>query len=128
LRLLLAAVTNKEKELKKGLADEDVHAVAATLSRQRRDSVEQYKKCGREDLAEKEERELVILKDFMPPQLSVEELRDLVDKARKETGAEDMKDMGRLMKAVMALVSGRADGKAVQELVKETLGGGAQAE
>ncbi len=123
LRLLLAAVINKEKELKKELSDGDVHAVAATLLRQRRDSVEQYKKGGREDLAEKEERELEILKDFMPPQLSAEELRDLVEKAREETGAEDMKDMGRLMKAVMGLVSGRADGKAVQEIVKEALGG-----
>jgi uncharacterized protein YqeY len=123
LRLLLAAVTNKEQEIKKEVSDEDVHAVAATLSRQRRDSAEQFKKGGREDLAEKEECEIEILKDFMPPQLSTEELRGLVEKARAEIAAEGMKDMGRLMKAVMGLVSGRADGKAVQEIVKEALGG-----
>jgi uncharacterized protein YqeY len=123
LRLLLAAVKNKEIELRKELSDEDIHQVAATLSRQRRDSIEQFKKGGRLDLAEKEEKEFEMLKDFMPPQLSADEIKEVVKKAASETGAAVTEEMGRVMKAVMAELKGRADGKLVQEIVREVLGG-----
>jgi uncharacterized protein YqeY len=112
LRLLLAAVKNKEIELRKELSDEGVHKVASTLSRQRRDSIEQFKKGGRFDLADKEEEELEILKAFM-----------IVKKAVSETGATGVKDMGKVMKAVMAELKGKAEGKTVQQVVKEFLGG-----
>jgi uncharacterized protein YqeY len=123
LRLLLAAVKNKEIELRKELSDEAVHQVAATLSRQRRDSIEQFKKGGRFDLADKEEKEIEILKAFMPPQLSTDEIREVVKNAVSETGATGIKDMGKVMKAVMAELKGKAEGKTVQEIVKEVLGG-----
>jgi uncharacterized protein YqeY len=123
LRLLLAAVKNKEIELRKELSDEGVHKVASTLSRQRRDSIEQFKKGGRFDLADKEEEELEILKAFMPPQLSTDEIMEIVKKAVSETGATGVKDMGKVMKAVMAELKGKAEGKTVQQVVKEFLGG-----
>jgi uncharacterized protein YqeY len=123
LRLLLAAVKNKEIELRKELTDEGVHQVAATLSRQRRESIEQFKKGGRLDLAEREEKELEILKDFMPPQLSFGEIREVVKKAVSETGATGINEMGKVMKAVMAELKGKADGKTVQEIVREVLEG-----
>jgi uncharacterized protein YqeY len=123
LRLLLAAVKNKEIELRKELTDEGVHQVAATLSRQRRESIEQFKKGGRLDLAEREEKELEILKAFMPPQLSFGEIREVVKKAVSETGATGINEMGKVMKAVMAELKGKADGKTVQEIVREVLEG-----
>jgi uncharacterized protein YqeY len=93
------------------------------LSRQRRDSIEQFKKGGRFDLADKEEEELEILKAFMPPQLSTDEIMEIVKKAVSETGATGVKDMGKVMKAVMAELKGKAEGKTVQQVVKEFLGG-----
>lgn len=124
LRLLLAAVTNREIELKrKELTEEDLHKVAATLIRQRKDSIEQFRKGGREDLARKEEEELEILKEFVPPELSPEEIKKVVKKVVEETGATGMQEMGKVMKVVMAELKGRADGRTVQEMVKQVLGG-----
>lgn len=124
LRLLLAAVTNKEIELgRKELTDDEVHKVAATLSRQRKDSIEQFKKGGRMELAEKEEKELEILKDFMPPQLTPDEIRGVVKRAVTETGATGLNEAGHVMKVVMAELRGKADGKSVQDIVKQVLEG-----
>lgn len=121
LRLLLSAVKYKEVDLRRVLTDDETQQVVSTLIRQRQDSIEQYTKGGRNDLAEKEAAEIDVLKAYMPPQLSVEELRTIVEKAAAETGASGMKDMGKLMKAVMAEVKGKADGKAVSDTVKEVL-------
>lgn len=124
VRMLLSAVKNKAIELRsETLEDDDVRGVVRTLVRQRQDSVEQYTKGGRAELAEKEAKEIEILKAYLPPELSTEELRGIVEKAVEETGATGMKDMGKVMKAVMADVQGRADGKAVSQMVKEVLGG-----
>ncbi len=123
LRYLLSAVKNKEIEKRRELADEEVLQVVSTLAKQRQDSIEQFRKGGRDDLVEKEVRELAILKAFMPQQLSAEEIQAVVDETAAEVGAEGMKDMGRLMKAVMAKLRGRADGRTVQEIVKKRLGG-----
>ncbi|MBI5560389.1 MAG: GatB/YqeY domain-containing protein [Deltaproteobacteria bacterium] len=123
IRFLLAAVKNKEIDLRREITDEELWGVLSTLSKQRLESIEQFKKGGREELAEKEEKELEILRGFMPAQLSEAEIRDAVKKAAEETGAAAIKDMGRLMKAVMEKVKGRADGKLVQEIVKGVLSG-----
>ncbi len=123
LRYLLSAVKNKEIEKRRELADEEVLQVVSTLAKQRQDSIEQFRKGGRDDLVEKEVRELAILKAFMPQQFSAEEIQAVVDETAAEVGAEGMKDMGRLMKAVMAKLRGRADGRTVQEIVKKKLGG-----
>ncbi|GMR04244.1 MAG: GatB/YqeY domain-containing protein [Thermodesulfobacteriota bacterium] len=123
LRLLLNAVKNKEIELRRDLEESEAHQIVATLIRQRKESIEQYEKGGRSDLAEKEEEEIKILKGFLPPQLSGAEVEEIVKKAALQIGASTMKDMGRLMKEVMGRVKGKADGRLVQEMVKKTLGG-----
>ncbi len=122
LRLLLSAVKYKEVDLRRELTDEETHQVVSTLIRQRQDSVEQFTKGNRIDLAEKEGAEIEVLKGYMPPQLSEDELRAIVKKAALETGASGAKDMGKLMKAVMPHVKGKADGKAVSDMVREVLG------
>lgn len=132
LRLLLAAVRSREMEavkLKKmelgeHLDDAGVQSVAITLTKQRRDSIDQFTKGGRTDLADNEAAEIKVLVDFIPPQLSPEEIKDAVKKAVESTGADSMKDMGKVMKAAMAELKGRADGKDVQAAVAEVLGGG----
>ncbi len=123
LRLLLAAVKNKEIEMKKELSDGEIQSVVATLLRQSKDSIEQFKKGGRDDLAEKEEKEAGILQAFMPAQLSAEEIRALVTGKIDEVGAEGMGDMGRVMKVVMPEIKGRSDGGTVKDIVKDLLGG-----
>lgn len=121
LRFFLSAVKNKEKDLRREIRDDEVQAVALAQVKQRHDSIEQFEKGGRQDLADKERAELEILKDYIPEQLSEDALRNIVKAAITETGAETMKDMGKLMKAVMAKAKGKADGKAVSAIVKELL-------
>ena len=122
LRMLLSAVKYKEVDAKHQLSDEEVIAVISTLLKQRQDSVEQFRKGGREDLVEKESKEIEFLRAYLPPQLSEEEVRDIIKKAAAETGAAGQKDMGKLMKVVMPQVKGKADGKLVNDIVKEVLG------
>lgn len=125
LRNILAAVKNKEIALKKraeGLSDEEVIAVIKTMVRQCLDSVEQFKTGGRQDLVDKEEAELKILQSFLPPQLSRDEIKGVVSEIVKNLNASGQKDMGRVMKEVMPRVQGKADGKLVNEAVKEVLG------
>lgn len=123
LRFVLAAVKNREIDLRREATDEELFGVLSTLSKQRRESIEQFRKGGREDLAGKEEKELEILKGFLPQPLSEEEVRGIVSATAKEIGAEGAKDIGRLMKAVMEKLKGRADGKLVQEIAKAALAG-----
>lgn len=122
IRLVRAAVKNKEIELRRELRDEDVVQVISTLIRQRLESIEQFKKGGRKDLVDKEEAELSILRSFMPPQLSREEIKELVQQVVKELQATGAKDMGRVMKEVIPRVAGRADNRVVSEVVREVLG------
>ncbi len=122
LRLLMSAVKYKEVDLRRPLTDDEVRQVVSTLVRQRQDSIEQFTKGGRADLADKEEAEIKVLQGYLPAQMSAAEIREIVKKAAEETGAAGAGDMGRLMKAVMPLVKGRADGKLVSEIVKEVLG------
>jgi len=123
LRLLISSVKNREIDLKRELDDEEIYKVIATMARQRRESIEQFKKGGRQDLVEQEEGELDLLTGLLPAQLSREEVTALVKQTIEETGAAGMKDMGKVMKGLLPRVTGRADGKAVSDIVRELLSG-----
>ena len=123
LRMLKAAVMNKEVEKGRALDDGEVLQVVASLVKQRRDSVEQFTKAGRTDLVEKETGEIVILEEYLPPAASPAEIDAAVAAAIAETGAASAKDMGKVRKAVMPRLAGKnADGKAVNEAVRRKLG------
>lgn len=122
IRMFLSAIKYKEVDLRRPLNDDEAVQVANTLIKQRQDSVEQFTRGGRPELAEKEAREIEILKAYLPPQMPEEELRALIKKIASEAGVSGQKDMGRLMKAVMPHVKGKADGKLVNDIVKEVLG------
>jgi uncharacterized protein YqeY len=122
IRLIRAAVKNKEIELKREMGDQEVTETISMLVKQRRESIRLFQDAGREDLVAKEEKELSVLLEFLPQQLSREEVVDLVNRSIAESGARGAKDMGMVMKVLMPRVSGRADGKMVSEVVKERLG------
>lgn len=121
LRLLKSALKNKEIELMKPLNDEDCLSVISSQIKQRRDSIEQYEKAQRTDLAEKEREELEILLSYMPKQFSPEEIDQLLRSVINELGAKGPQDIGRVMKAVMPRLKGAADGKFVNQKAKELL-------
>src|SRR3954463_12871900 len=122
-RNLHAAVRKKEIDDRVDLDDAAVQKIISTLLKQRQDSIDQFRKGGREDLVAKEEAEAAFLKTFMPEQMGEDEVRKLVDWAVTESKASGPKDMGNVMKLLMPKVQGRADGKLVNQLVKERLGG-----
>jgi uncharacterized protein YqeY len=121
LRMLRAAIKNREVELRGELEDQEVLRVISTQIKQHKESIRQYKEGGRHDLAEKEERELSILMSFMPEQLSEEAIAQAVAQVIEELGATDMRDVGRVMKTLMAKLTGSADGKVVNEMVRKQL-------
>ena len=123
IRMLKSAIKYREIELMKPLDDAGIHAVISSEVKRRRDAVEQYKAGNRPELAEKEEAEIVVLQGYLPQQLSADELRAKVDAAVAAVGAQGMKDMGKVMKALMPEVQGRAEGSAVSEMVKARLSG-----
>lgn len=122
IRMIRSAVKNRDIELKRELNEQEIVEVIATLGKQRRESIRLFKDAGRQDLVEKEEKELDILLGFLPQQLSREEVAVLVEKIIAECGAQGSKDMGRVMKALSPHVAGRADGKTVSDMVREKLG------
>lgn len=123
LRMLKAAVMNKSVEKGRDLDDVEVLQVVASLVKQRRDSIEQFEKAGRADLVAKESSELAVLQSYLPPSATPEEINAAVAEAIAETGATSAKDLGKVMKAVMPKLAGKnADGKAVNEAVRRTLG------
>ena len=122
LRMVKAAIMHREKEGGDALTDEDVTKLLRSQMKQRRDSVEQYQKAGRQDLVDKEQAELAIIEAYLPQAASQEEIDAAVAAAIVETGASSMKDMGAVMKAAMAKLAGKnADGKMVSETVKAKL-------
>ncbi|MDQ6734548.1 MAG: GatB/YqeY domain-containing protein [Nitrospirota bacterium] len=122
IRMMKAAILNKELELKKQLDDADMSRVMTTLVKQRRESVEQYQKANRADLASKELKEIDIIQHYLPEALSQADLLRLVDAAIQETSAKGLKDMGVVMKAVMPKLIGQTvDGKHLSDLVKAKL-------
>jgi uncharacterized protein YqeY len=123
IRLVLTAIKKREKDVRRTLDDQEVIAVISSQIKQRRESIEQYKNAGREDLAAIEESELQVLQAFMPEQLSEEEMAQVLDEIIAELGAVSIKDMGGVMKAAMAKLAGRADGRAINAMVKVKLAG-----
>ncbi len=121
IRSIINAIKNKEIDQKKELEDEEIISILNTLAKQRRESIEQYEKGGRQDLVDKEKKELEIILTYMPTQLTEEEIEDIVKKTMEELNAKSLKDMGKVMKTIMPKVKGRADGKKVNELVKKLL-------
>ena len=122
IRLVRSAVKNKDIEVKRELSDQEIVEVIATLGKQRRESIRMFTEAARHDLVEKEEKELAVLLEFLPQQLGREEVAALVEKTIAECGAQGGKDMGRVMKALIPHVAGRADGKMVSDVVREKLG------
>lgn len=123
LRALKTAAKNKHVELGREPNDDEVVAILGKEAKQRHESVDQFTKGGREDLADKEREELEILSEYLPQQLTREETETAVDEAIQKTGASSMKDMGGVMQEVMASYKGRIDGKAVSEIVRRRLAG-----
>src|SRR6266566_5120890 len=119
LRMVKAAMMNRQIEKTSELDDEDISKLLRSLVKQRRDSVEQYEKAGRQELADKEKAEIEIIEAYLPQSASQEEIENAVATAIAETGAASMKDMGKVMKAAQAALTGRnADGRIVSEIVK----------
>ena len=124
LRMLKAAFMNRSIEKGHELNDEEARQVVSSLVKQRRDSIEQFTKGGRLDLAQKETAEISVLESYLPPAADPAAIEQAVADAVAETGATSPKDMGRVMKSVMAKLAGQnADGKTVNELVRKKLGG-----
>jgi uncharacterized protein len=121
LRLLLNSLKAAEKELQRPLSAEEELQVLQRERKRRIEAAEAFRGGGREEQAESEERELAVLQEFMPEQLSEDDLEEIVDDAIAENGATSMRDFGRVMADVMPQVSGRADGSVVSQLVKEKL-------
>jgi uncharacterized protein YqeY len=121
IRMIRSAVKNKEIELRKKLEDEEIVRVIQVMVRKGEESVEQFQTGGRTDLVEKEKREIEILKSFLPQPLGQEEILQIIDQSIQETQASSPKDIGKVMKSVMPKIGGKADGKLINQLVKERL-------
>ena len=122
IRMIKSALFNKEIELKKELDEAEMSRVLTVLVKQRKEAAEQYQKAKRDELAEKELKEIVIVEGYLPRALSQEEITQIVESVMQETGATTAKDMGNVMKAVMAKLVGQAvDGKLISDLVRARL-------
>ncbi len=121
VRFLMSAIKQVEVDERRELNDEDIQRIIQKSVKQREDAAAQYKEGGREDLFEKEMKEAEILKSYLPKQLSDEELRAIIEETIKEVGASSMKDMGKVMGAVIKKTVGQADGKRINAIVKELL-------
>ena len=121
LRMLISAIKNKEIDKREELDDSAVIEVLSSFVKQRREAAEVYRKNDKLDMAEAEERELVIVQEFLPAQLSEDEVKALVDEVVTELAAESMKDMGRVMKVLTEKTKGRADGRIFSDLVRAKL-------
>lgn len=124
LRMLKAALMNREVEKARALDEAEDRQVVTSLVKQRKDSIEQFTKAGRQDLVDKESAELALLETFLPPAADPAAVDKAVADAIQETGATSAKDLGRVMKAAMARLAGQnVDGKVVNERVRKALGG-----
>ncbi len=122
LRMVKASIMNRQIEKGADLTDEEITKTLQTLVKQRKDSIEQYERAGRSELAEKEQSELVVLEDYLPQAASKEEIENAVAEVIAETGASSIKEMGAVIKAAQARLAGKsADGKLVSEIVKAKL-------
>ena len=123
LRMVKAALMNREVEKGRALDEAESQQVVASLIKQRRDSAEQFRKGGREELAAREDAEIVTLEAYLPPPVDPAEIERAVDEAIRESGAASAKDLGKVMKAVMPKLAGRgADGRTINDIVRRKLG------
>ncbi len=122
LRMLVAAITNREKELRRELSDDEVREVAAKEVKKRLESIEAFESAGRLELAEKERAEREVLEPYAPEQLDEAAIDALIDEALVSTGATSVKEMGKVMGVVMGKAKGAVDGTVVQRKVRERLG------
>jgi len=123
LRMVKAAMMNRQIEKGGQLDDEEISKLLRSLVKQRRDSIEQYQKAGRQELVDKESAEVTVIEGYLPQAASREEIEAVVSEAITSTGASSMKDMGKVMKAAQAALAGKnADGRLVSEIVKSKLG------
>ncbi len=121
IRMMKTALHNKEIDLMRPLNEAETLQVLSAITKQRKDSIEQFAKGGRMDLVEKETAELKVVQEFMPAQMSDDEVEIIIKKAIAETEAVSVKDMGKVMKVLMPQLTGKADGKTVGEKVKALL-------
>ncbi len=121
VRMVRSSVKNREIDLKHELDDQGVIEVISTLVKQRRESIRLYQDGNRQDLVDKEEAEMNVLLQFLPAQLNTDEITELVSRTIQETGAQGVKDMGKVMKILTSLTTGRADGKIVSDIVRQQL-------
>lgn len=121
IRMIRSSSKNKEIELRRKLEDEDILKVIQGMVRKGEESLEQFRAGGRTDLVEKEEAEIEILKSFLPQPFSPEEIIRIIDETIREVQASSLKDLGKVMKALMPRLRGKADGKVINQLVKERL-------
>lgn len=122
IRLLRNEIKNASIDKQKELEEEDEIQVLSKAAKKRKESIDAYHEAGREDLAEKEQKELEIIQSYLPQPLTPEELEKIIDNVIKETNAQTIKDLGKVMSVVMKQVKGRADGKEVNRIVREKLG------
>lgn len=123
LRMVMAAMKNTQVERGHELADDEVLEVLGREAKRRRESIDAYTQAGRDDLVQKEQAELAVIQTYLPEQLGEADLLAMVDEAIAEVGADSVKQMGAVMKALMPKVKGRADGSVLSGLVKGRLGG-----
>ncbi|MEV3835893.1 GatB/YqeY domain-containing protein [Aeromonas allosaccharophila] len=121
IRLLMAEIKQREVDTRIELNDEDILAVVTKMVKQRRDSISQFEAAGRQDLADKESAEIVVLQEFLPQQLTADEIAALIEQAITESGAAVMADMGKVMAVLKPKIQGRADVGAVSAKVKTRL-------
>jgi len=121
LRMVIAALKNFEVEKMGEATDEEIIQIIQKEVKRRKEAIEEYKKAGREELAQSEREELEILMEYLPKQLTEDEIRSLALEVIKEVGASSLKDLGKVMKVIMPKVKGRADGKVVNRIVREIL-------
>ncbi len=121
IRFVMSAIKQIEVDERKELSDADIEAILLKQIKQRNDSIKQFKEGGREDLVEKSEKELEILRSYLPEPMSEEEVREAVSKIISETGAKSMKEMGRVMNEAKRRIGSRAEGRVINQIAKELL-------
>jgi uncharacterized protein YqeY len=122
IRLLQAAIKNREIELRpNSITEQDIISVVKKSAKQRKDSITEFEKAGRMDLVDKEKFELTVLEEYLPQQMSTEQVTQIVDEVIKSSGATTLKQMGAVIKEVMTKTNGQADGKLISDLVKSKL-------
>ena len=121
LRMLNSQIKNKQIETKKELSDDEILEIVAKQIKQRQDSIKEYKSGNRNDLVQKEENEIKILKPYLPEQLNDDEIKKIINSVIKQTNAQDMSDMGKVMQEVLAKTKGRADNSKIAQFVKSQL-------